>query len=627
MRKKSKRFLALLLAFGLTVPSSTGLVEPVSMVSTVEAATNALTLKVSNKNIYVGASAKLNAKATKGAKISYKSSNSSIVTVDSKGTIKGKKAGTAKITVTASKSKYKTVKKIITIKVIRQNQKITASNVSIYYKGGRYLGAKAKTGLTYKSSNTSVVSISSKGYITGKKVGTAKIYITAKATGTYNKATKTVTVKVVKKPSVPVKPTVTPRPTAKPTATPKPTAAPKPTATPVPTATPTPIPVVEPSDAQKAEIDALCSRGYKLPYTYVSKDMCSASSFKFTSDKSLAKKGGYCYVESGDLSLVEVYPPADNDSVLWMDVARADSGNIGKKVKVTFSMGSYSKSCYIEIVGLDADWDTVPEEDVAKAIVDRSDLADEVVRLINEYRVSKGLNALQVEERTLLRKASIASGCAILNACKNTCPNTAATLASHGKSMIGWGSTGPCYDAKHVVDAWKNSSLHNANMLDPKLKTIACAYFVGGYRGYNYSVTDRVYDYTSVKVSLSRATMEKLNSFSDEVSDECILTGIDIYVKSKEELDKYSSWFYHPKGTSTATQSLVFNDFSDSPVVDFSDDISDSTEEFSSDQTELVQSDLEISEVENSESDVNSDGSTDNVNSDESTEELDFTAE
>ena len=309
--------------------------------------------------------------------------------------------------------------------------------------------------------------------------------------------------------------------------------------------------------------------------------MCSASSFKFTSDKSLAKKGGYCYVESADLSLVEVYPPADNDSVLWMDVARADSGNVGKKVKVTFSMGSYARSCYIEIVGLDADWDTVPEEDVAKAIVDRSDLADEVVRLINEYRVSKGLNALQVEERTLLREASVVSGCSILNACKNDCVNVVNTLALHGMSEIGWGSTGPCYNPKKVVEDWKNSALHNANILDPKLKTIACAYFIGGY---NYSVTDRVYDYTSVKVSLSRATMEKLNSFSDEISDECILQHIEGYVNSKEELDKYASWFYHPKGTSTSAQSLVPNDFSDSPVADFSDSMSDSTEEFSSDR-------------------------------------------
>ena len=92
-------------------------------------------------------------------------------------------------------------------------------------------------------------------------------------------------------------------------------------------------------------------------------------------------------------------------------------------------------------------------------------------------------------------------------------------------------------------------------------------------------------------------------------------------------MDKYASWFYHPKGTSASAQSLASDDFSDSPVVDFSDSMSDSTEEFSSDQPEPVQSDLEIFDVENNELDVNSNGSTDNVNSDDSTEELDFTAE
>lgn len=164
----------------------------------------------------------------------------------------------------------------------------------------------------------------------------------------------------------------------------------------------------------------------------------------------------------------------------------------------------------------------------------------------------------------MLRKASIDSGCSILHACKNTCPNTAEALASHGVGQIGWGSTGPCYNPKKVVEDWKNSALHNSNMLDPKLKTIACAYFIGGY---NYPVTDRVYDYTSVKVSLSRATMEKLNSMSDEISDECILSDISNDVKSKEELDKYANWFYHPKGdvsfpSKTSTQSVGSDDFS-----------------------------------------------------------------
>ncbi len=117
-------------------------------------------------------------------------------------------------------------------------------------------------------------------------------------------------------------------------------------------------------------------------------------------------------------------------------------------------------------------------------------------------------------------------------------------------------------------------------------------------------VTGHIYAYTSVKVSLCRATMEKLNSYSDEISDMCILQDIDGLVNTKDELHKYASWFYHPKGTSTSAQSLVPDDFSDSSVVDFSDSMSDSTEEFSSDQTEPVQSDLEISEVEGGSTDV-----------------------
>ena len=60
MKKRVKKILAFILAVGIVAPSQAGIVEPVSMVSTVEAATNTLTLNVSNKNIYVGASAKLN---------------------------------------------------------------------------------------------------------------------------------------------------------------------------------------------------------------------------------------------------------------------------------------------------------------------------------------------------------------------------------------------------------------------------------------------------------------------------------------------------------------------------------------------------------------------------------------
>ena len=137
-------------------------------------------------------------------------------------------------------------------------------------------------------------------------------------------------------------------------------------------------------------------------------------------------------------------------------------------------------------------------------------------------------------------------------------------------------------------------------MLNKRAKTIACTYFIGGYE---YSVTGRVYDYTSVKVSFSADSPDS-RGWSDSDVDEVILSRNEKYVKTKEELDKYASWFYHPQGTSTSAQSLVSDDFSDSPVVDFSDSMSDSTEEFSSDQPESAQSDLEISEVEGGSTDV-----------------------
>lgn len=60
------------------------------------------------------------------------------------------------------------------------------------------IGAKAKTAMTYKSSNTKVATVDRKGKVTIKAAGTAKITITAKATSSYKAATKTLTVKVAK---------------------------------------------------------------------------------------------------------------------------------------------------------------------------------------------------------------------------------------------------------------------------------------------------------------------------------------------------------------------------------------------------------------------------------------------
>ena len=570
-KKITKGIAVVTLSLGLVFSGTSATVAPIGTTVTVEAASKNMSVKASNKNVYVGSSAKLNVKATKGAKLSYKTSNKKIATIDNKGNIKGRKAGTAKITITAKKSKYKTVKKTITVKVVKRNQKITASNVSVHYKKGRYLGAKAKTGLTYKSSNRAVVSVNSKGYIVGKKVGTAKIYITAKASGTYKKATKTVVVKVIKQTSTPaVKPTTTPKPTAKPTATPKPTAVPKPTATPMPTATPTatptPVPLVEPTDVQKAEIDNICSRQYYNPWMYTNNEMCKASSFKFTTDKALSGKGNYCYIESSSTSLISV--STDGVTLYSSAVQPISESNIGKTVTVTFRMGSYTKTCSVEICETQTDWSKVSEEDIAKSIIDKTDYADEVVRLINEYRVSKGLNALRVEERLCLRTAAISAGGSILHACKPDCKNVADVLASHEACQIGWGTTGggASNTPKKVVQAWIDSPLHNSNILDKRLNSIACAFFINGYRDPR---TGNVSEYVSVKCTLSNSTPEEIVSISgsQEDLDDYIISEMSSYIKNKNDLDKYDNWFFHPKGdvsfpSKASTQSVGSDDFS-----------------------------------------------------------------
>ena len=243
--------LAMTLAIG-AVPPVSGVSELPVLTTTVEAAARKVSLKVSNKKAYVGKTTKISAKATKGVRLSYKTSNKKIATVNSKGVIKGKKAGTVKITITAKKSKYKTVKKTITVKVYRQKQKITASNVKLTTGQRKNLGAKARTRLSYKSSNPKIVTVDKKGNLTAKKTGTAKIKITAPANGTYNKASRTITVTVVKKTAATPKQTETVKPALPPkqTETARPTEPPKQTEPPKETETETPAPTEPPKETE-----------------------------------------------------------------------------------------------------------------------------------------------------------------------------------------------------------------------------------------------------------------------------------------------------------------------------------------------------------------------------------------
>ena len=221
MKNRKLKTLAAALALTMTVgavPPATGTEIPM-ITTAVEAAAKKVSLKAYNKKVYAGRSGKIKVKSTRGAKLSYKTSNKKIATVNSRGVVTGKKAGTVKITITAKKSKYKTVKKTITVKVVKQNQSISARNMGLTTGQRKNLGAKARTPMTYKSSNPKVVTVDKKGNLKALRPGTAKIKVYAKATGTFNKASRTITVKVTKKTAA--KPT-TPKPVVKPTTTPKP---------------------------------------------------------------------------------------------------------------------------------------------------------------------------------------------------------------------------------------------------------------------------------------------------------------------------------------------------------------------------------------------------------------------
>jgi len=162
-----------------------------------------VSLNNSKVSLYVGKKSKLTATikpsdaTNKG--VTWKSSNTSVVSVDANGNIKGLKAGTATITVTTNDGKY-TAKATITVtEVSVTGVSLNKTKVNLYIGNSTKLVATVKPsnatnkGVTWKSSDTSVVSVDKKGNIKGLKAGTATITVTTND-GSYT-ATCKVTVK------------------------------------------------------------------------------------------------------------------------------------------------------------------------------------------------------------------------------------------------------------------------------------------------------------------------------------------------------------------------------------------------------------------------------------------------
>ena len=132
-----------------------------------------ITAKVSQ--VYVGKKATIKVTKTKvTGKVTFKSSNKKVATVNSKGVIKGKKAGKAVITVKVGKYTKK-----LTVKVKKPSFKLVKSSVKL--KKGKKTTIRVKAApvskVTYKTSNKKVATVNSKGVVTAKKKGTAKITV------------------------------------------------------------------------------------------------------------------------------------------------------------------------------------------------------------------------------------------------------------------------------------------------------------------------------------------------------------------------------------------------------------------------------------------------------------------
>ena len=115
---------------------------------------------------------------------SWSSSNKKIVTVDKNGKIKaGKKAGTAKITVTLKSGKKAALKvKVQTAKV--KTTKISGLKTKLTIKKGKSVTLKpvvspitSQEKVTYRSSNKKIATVSSKGVVKGRRKGTVTITV------------------------------------------------------------------------------------------------------------------------------------------------------------------------------------------------------------------------------------------------------------------------------------------------------------------------------------------------------------------------------------------------------------------------------------------------------------------
>lgn len=164
-----------------TTPGSTYEIKDVTAVITTK-----------NVSVYPGKTAKINVKYTNTTAQTTKvwaSSNTKVATVNQNGVVKGVKAGKAKITLTVQNpgdAQALVLSKDVTVKQYVTSIKLNAARKTIYNGKSFVLKATvnpknaAYKAVTYKSSNTRIATVTSKGVVKGIKPGRVTITVTAK---------------------------------------------------------------------------------------------------------------------------------------------------------------------------------------------------------------------------------------------------------------------------------------------------------------------------------------------------------------------------------------------------------------------------------------------------------------
>lgn len=186
MRKTGRK----VLAYGLAVAMMMS-VSPVS-------AASKPTLNAKTKTIAVGDKTTLSVKnTTKKATYKWTSANKKVATVTKSGVVTGQKAGTTTVTCTVKQGTKSTklTAKITVLKVKNGGTKTVTAGETATLKVTQYKGAK----YTWRSTDTSIVTVNSKGVVTGQKAGTAVVRVRVNAPETRYVAKYTIKVNTEKK--------------------------------------------------------------------------------------------------------------------------------------------------------------------------------------------------------------------------------------------------------------------------------------------------------------------------------------------------------------------------------------------------------------------------------------------